>query len=583
MNKEVSQTKETPSAKDLRPPPTCTPPDKEKSESPAESPLSSTSTASVITDSGGDDGSEALHHAAEKQDEELGIALEFVKGLLQKARNDCGAPFEPDAIKALRVIQAKDHASYQRTRAALKKANKDISVVDLDRLLREKTTECTFASTHHGYANNVLEMLTVGEYPPVGDAGELYTVSPAEKTWVKCPTEMLVRTVAKAHDGRKNCERGSDYKGIASHAIDLASSDTFFSDAPVGLACPGGFYQIKENGIVIEPLSPAHRQRVKIDVTPEPCGTTLFDQFLHDTFESDIPDEEEQQLMLVQEIAGAIMFGLMAKHQKAVLFYEPYGRAGKGTFERMLRELVPQSFVKAVSPFNWNSEYYLASLAGARLNVVGELPGSKPIPSAAFKTVTGGDLLTGRHPTGRPTSFRNEAAHLFMSNHLINTTDHSEAFFTRWLLVTFPNSRLKSGKPLDPDLADRIIKNELSGIAHWAMMGAQRLMTNGSFTISSAHKTLMEKWRRSSNSLEEFIYECCVLEKGSYTLRASLYQEYKSWCGGNGRMPFAKSKVKELLEHNISLGISWASLDGNEIFRGVKLKEVESGYKFPEF
>jgi len=51
-------------------------------------------------------------------------------------------------------------------------------------------------------------------------------------------------------------------------------------------------------------------------------------------------------------------------------------------------------------------------------------------------------------------------------------------------------------------------------------------------------------------------------------------------------MPFAKSKVKELLEHNITLGISWASLDGNEIFRGVKLKEVEeveSGYKFPYF
>ncbi len=287
--------------------------------------------------------------------------------------------------------------------------------------------------------------------------------------------------------------------------------------------------------------------------------------------------------MLVQEIAGAIMFGLMAKHQKAVLFYEPYGRAGKGTLERMLRELVPQSFVTAVSPFDWGREYYLASLVGARLNVVGELQGSKPIPAAAFKTVTGGDLLNGRHPNHRPISFRNEAAHLFMSNHLINTTDHSEAFFTRWLLVNFPNSRLKSNKPLDPDLADRIIKNELPGIAHWAMIGSQRLMTNGSFTVSSAHKTLMGKWRRSSNSLEEFIYECCTLESGISVRKSDFYQEYKKWCGENGKHPFSKSTVKDLLENNISLGIHLSKLDGYEIFRGVQLKEVESGYKFPEF
>ncbi len=576
MIQEVSQTKETPSAKDLRPPPICTPTDKEKSESPTESTISSTTTTAVTV--GGDDGLDVPHHAAEKFEDELAIALEFVKGLLHRAKLDCGAPFEQNAVKYLRIIQAKDVASYQRVRAALKKLNKNISVVNLDILLRAKTTQKVCAYTHHGYAGNVLENLTVGEYPPVGHGGGLYVVNPKDNIWVKYSTEMLVRKIAEAHDGKDKCERSSDYKGIALHAIDLASIDTYFADAPVGLACPGGFYCIKDGDIAIEPLSPAHRQRVKIDITPEPCETPLFDKFLHETFESYIPGEEKEQLILVQEIAGAIMFGLMAKHQKAVLFYEPYGRAGKGTFERMLRGLVPQSFVTAVTPFNWNNEYYTASLAGARLNVVGELQGSKPIPAAAFKTVTGGDLLTGRHPNGRPISFRNEAAHLFMSNHLINTTDHSEAFFTRWLLVTFPNSRLKSGKPLDPDLADRIIKNEMPGIAHWAMVGAQRLITNGSFSISSAHKSLMEKWRRSSSSLQEFIFECCTLEIGSHVRRSDFYREYKSWCSENGKHPFSKSNVKELLEHNLGLGISWATLDGYEIFRGVQLKEVENNF-----
>ena len=49
---------------------------------------------------------------------------------------DCGAPFEPKAIKALKVIEAKDHATYQRIRAELKKVNKSISLFHLDLKLR---------------------------------------------------------------------------------------------------------------------------------------------------------------------------------------------------------------------------------------------------------------------------------------------------------------------------------------------------------------------------------------------------------------------------------------------------------------
>jgi putative DNA primase/helicase len=309
-----------------------------------------------------------------------------------------------------------------------------------------------------------------------------------------------------------------------------------------------------------------------IDVTPKQMPTPLFDKFMHETFLSKDDGEEAQQLASVQEIAGAIMIGIMHKHQKAVLYYDPFGRAGKGTLERIMRGLVPSSFVTAVSPFGWDREYYVASLAGARLNVVGELPDDKPIPAAIFKTVTGGDLITGRHPTHRPIVFKNEAAHLFMSNHMINTRDHSEAFFSRWLIVEFPNSRLRSGLPLDHTLADRIIENELSGIAQWALDGAVRLMLNGSFSKSTTHDRLMAQWRRSTNSLEEFIHECCELGSGLLSRRSEFYVEYAIWCKNNGRRPFAKSRVKDLLDHNVGLGISRVERNGYETFLGIHVK-----------
>lgn len=505
---------------------------------------------------------------------QLDEALTIVEDVLLKVVDDCGAPFETEAVAALSYLKRHDPANFQRIRQRLKTANRSVSLSDLDRLLRETTSDAT-VQTHHGYASDVIARLTVDDWVPVGFEGSLYIVDPEENVWVKCPIETVIRIVAENHDARDNCERSSDYSGIAQHTIMLAGNDSFFANAPVGLASRDLFYRIESGDIVVEPLSPSHRQRVKVDVVPKNEEMPMFKAFLSETFQSNVADEEEQQVTLVQEIAGAIILGLMAKHHKAVLFYDPFGRAGKGTLERILRELVPISFVTSVSPFNWDREYYLASLSGARLNVVGELPDNKPIPAAAFKTVTGGDLLTGRHPNHRPISFKNEAAHLFMANHFINSSDHSEAFFTRWLLVEFPNSRVRNGKPIDPDLPERIIKAELASIAGWALGGALRLMTNGKFSQSTVHDRLMVQWRRHTNSLEEFIFECC--ERGAeYTVRRSvLYVRYSLWCKDNGRRPFSKSKVKELLAHNISMQISWASLDGYEIFRGIRLVEEE--------
>lgn len=517
----------------------------------------------------------AVTDASADNQSKLDKALAAAKEILKHVSEDCGAAFEPEAVSVLAYIRKHSAADYQRIRQGLKKANKAVSLSDLDQLVKAATNERVVAQTHHGFASDVIARLTVGNWRPVGYEGNLYIADEEENLWVKCPPEKLVRMVAEHHDAKENCETRSDYSGIAQHAIMLAGSDTFFEEAPVGLASRELFYEIKMGEIMVSPLSPAHRQRVKIDVLPQRQPTPLFDAFLRETFESNVPGEEDQQINLVQEIAGAIMLGIMARHHKAVLFYDPYGRAGKGTLERILRELVPKSFVTSVSPFNWDREYYLATLVGARLNVVGELPDNKPIPAAAFKTVTGGDLLTGRHPTHRPISFKNEAAHLFMANHFINTSDHSEAFFTRWLIVEFPNSRIRKGLPLNPDLAEQIINEELAGIAAWALNGALRLMTNGKFSTSIVHDRLMAQWRRHTNSLEEFIFECCERGDSHHARRSHLYERYKIWCKENGRLPFSKAKVKELLDHNIGLGITWANLDGYEIFRGIKLIEED--------
>ena len=421
--------------------------------------------------------------------QQANVTLEAM--MVKVTAGDVGAPLELENVAALTVLCQHSQADYHRAKVAMKTANRRVSITAVDAAVKAGVAKTQTTPTHHGYATDLLAQLTVNGWQPVAHDGVLYVVDPETNIWIPKEVGQLARMIADAHDNGPNCKRNDDYAGIARHAMSLASNAAFFAGAAVGLACPDGFLQIVGTEAKVEPLTPAHRQRVLVSFTPCEQATPLFDDFLHQTFKSDREGEETQQIALAQEIAGAAMLGLMHRHHKAVLLYDPIGRAGKGTLVSILTNLVPPDFVKAISPFNWDREYHVAMLAGARLNVVGELEDNKSIPAAAFKTVIGGDLVTGRNPTQKPISFRNEAAHLFMSNHWINSRDQSEAFFTRWLIVEFPNSLLRSGLPIDPNLAARIIENEMPGIAHWALQGAARLLRNNAFSGSAAHDRLM--------------------------------------------------------------------------------------------
>jgi hypothetical protein len=85
----------------------------------------------------------------------------------------------------------------------------------------------------------------------VGFHNALFVLDPDTGLWVSLPMEALVKHVAELHDGNEHCSRSSDYKAVAQHAISLADNSKFFAAAPVGIACPGGFYRLTEGGISV--------------------------------------------------------------------------------------------------------------------------------------------------------------------------------------------------------------------------------------------------------------------------------------------------------------------------------------------
>lgn len=496
----------------------------------------------------------------------------IVEAAIEKMeKGDVKAAYDKEVCSALTMIRSCDLGDYVELRQLMKKANSDMSLGELDKAVKFVTAS---QKTHLTFATDALRDFTIQKCSPVYFEGRLYALNPKNFLWEPVEDRAIYDAIARHNDGHRLCSTRDDYRGIRDCMFTMTKRDDFFSEAPIGIATKTGFYRVTGLEITHEPLTAAHRQRVVVDFDVCEMPTPLFDQFMDETFRSSDPEEERQQKQLVQEIAGAILLGVMHKYQKAVLFYDPYGRAGKGTLETILRSLVPKRFISSVSPFNWNREYHLMTLAGSRLNTVGELPDDQPIPAAQFKSVLGQDPQTGRDPGGRPVMFHCQAAHLFSSNHLINTRDHSAAFHSRWQIVEFPNSRLKLGLPIDPEVASRIVDAELPGIAHWAVQGAQRVLAQSGFSPSKAHDRLMEKWRRTSSSTEEFLHETCVLDEKKRMKRTELYKFYRKWCEANGRNSISAMKFKEQLLHNVRLGVTCVEVHGYEHFRGVGMKDA---------
>lgn len=361
------------------------------------------------------------------------------------------------------------------------------------------------------------------------------------------------------------CRTKSHYGALYKHIEDIRRNDDFFESAPVGLMTPGGFFEPSGTGIRRLPPAADLRQRVTALVTPANIPTPLFDQYLDATFAHADGDRVIEQQMLLQEVIGATLVGALHPFEKAVYLYGRE-RSGKSTLQRIINSIVPEELTACVSPFKWEDPYIRATLAGKRINLIGELPRDRPIPASDFKAIIGRDLIDARFPYGRPFSFRPCAAHFFNSNHYICTKDQHPAFFDRWLIVHFCNTVAPGDR--DPDLDKKIISQELPGVLWWALEGAGRLMRAGAFTRSREHEEVLEKWRNSSDSIAAFIAEKC--DKTGEIIRGHLFDAYTGWCEQEERKPYGKKTFFQRIEE-LGYLIS-PDADGNYTIKGLSKK-----------
>ncbi|MFI6779103.1 phage/plasmid primase, P4 family [Nocardia sp. NPDC050412] len=290
------------------------------------------------------------------------------------------------------------------------------------------------------------------------------------------------------------------------------------------------------------------------------------------------PDDPDS-IALLQEYTGYVLSG-RTDMQKALLLIGPT-RSGKGTYARLLTELVGRGNAAGPTLASLGTNFGLSPLLGKPLAVVSDArlgDGNVRTVVERLLSITGEDMLTIDRKFKEPWNGKLPSRFVILSNELPRFGDASGAIANRFLVLQMTNSFLgKEDRTLDARLTA-----ELPGILSWALDGLDRLVRNGRFTVPTASQDATTLMMDLASPISAFVRDCCVRTPTAYIDRATLYQAWKSWCDDNGHRAGSNSTfgrdlravVPELLASQSRVG------DGKRVHRydriGLRAEVIEA-------
>lgn len=214
-------------------------------------------------------------------------------------------------------------------------------------------------------------------------------------------------------------------------------------------------------------------------------------------------DAETQAIMA--EYVG-YLFAPSIKLQK-ILFLYGAPSTGKSVFNEVLKYLLGEANIEHQTLAQLTAEkgYYRAKLKNVLLNTCSDLSRKGIQDDGIFKKLAADEPLDIEVKYGEPTKLYRYARLIFNINEFIYTK-FDEAIFRRFLIAEFDAPPISDDEK-DPYLADRIGKEEMSGVLNWALEGLKRIRKNKSFSKCRKAEKALNRFKRSCDSVSSFLME----------------------------------------------------------------------------
>jgi len=256
----------------------------------------------------------------------------------------------------------------------------------------------------------------------------------------------------------------------------------------------------------------------------------------------------EQDIPVLQELFGYCLYRKYHIH-KACMFLGG-GRNGKSTTLSLLKSFLGEKNVsnKELQRLMYD-KFGRKSLHGKLANIAPDISDKALETTGIFKALCGGDRVNADVKFKDDFDFLNTAKLIFSANKLPKSEDNSYAFFSRWILISYPNTF--EGKNCDPYILDEITTpEELSGLFNRSIEGLSRLLSTGSFSYGKTVEEVMDQYKTMSDPVYAYCQEFLKCETGKHILKADLREHYVNWCKKT-KLPIVPGNIltQELANH----------------------------------
>lgn len=301
-----------------------------------------------------------------------------------------------------------------------------------------------------------------------------------------------------------------------------------------------------------------------------------------EAFLKEIMDGDLERVSFLKRVFGYIISGTCIEHVFIVLW--GIGRNGKGTLIEIISEILGSKATPVPAEMLLQQKYprsagapspEIIALMGILLAIASEIGEGRHYDAGRLKWYTGGDTLTGREAYGSLVSFKPSHTLVLLTNYKPSGNEGDEALWARILSVRFPLKFVDS--PTKPherqknkNLRDELLK-EAPGILAWMVGGYYEWLAKG---LAPPASILAEtdEYRRSDDSIQQFINECCTLDQGNGARAQELFEAYGSFCEETGFKPKGKKRFFQRMEKEFT-----KDKDRNGIYyKGLYINGVES-------
>ena len=282
--------------------------------------------------------------------------------------------------------------------------------------------------------------------------------------------------------------------------------------------------------------------------------SALWDKVLAQT----VPDENMRETF--HQFCGCFLAKRTEYKIEYICFVVGEGQNGKSIICKAVINMLGRSVASSYSPEQLfksgnQAEYHLADVNGKIVNYCDDVS-KKDFSGGDFKAFVSGGEFTGRHPySRRPTKVTKVPLMLCCANGMPPTTDDTDGYFRRFLVIIAPNQIDERDK--DVTLEAKLQADDVkAAIFNWVYEGYRSFVENGGkIDIASSVRDVIEEMKNTSNSLRRWISEFnyAKVEPDSpqdprWKSLKEWCQEYIAYCNDFGETPKNKNAVTEMFK-----------------------------------